>query len=198
MILGRCQRQRGFTIRQRKEGQFFPFHEFLDDHFCPSGSKDAVHHGGIYRIQGFLNGHRDGNALASGQAIGLYNNRGTLGMDIVLGGLCIGKPAIGGGGNIVFCTDILAKPLGSFQRGGGGTGSEDDNIFRAQAICQTIDQGPFGTDYDKIDGLLRNQGFNPIKIIDSDWAALGILGDACIARRTEQGVTQGRCGKRPT
>ena len=66
-----------------------------------------------------LQRHRDDDALAGGETIGLDHDRRALRADIGLGGIRIAEALIGRGRNVVGLAEILGEALGAFEPGGG-------------------------------------------------------------------------------
>src|SRR5439155_25518958 len=102
-----------------------------------------------------------------------------------------------GGRDALLRAQILHEALRAFERGRRRTRPERGDALAFERIDQPADKRRLWPDDDKIDRTLLAELDDAFGVTRGNRDALGVFGDAGIARRAVEPVNQGRRGDRP-
>ena len=128
-------------------------------------------------------GHGDDNALAGGKAVGLDDDRSTLGVDIGMSGLGVAEGFIVSRRNAVTLHEGLGEVLGAFKLCGLLCRTEDVKPLLTEFVDNALGKRCFGADHRKIDTVGAYKG-----------CEFGNVGDGDVFKRSigsSAGVTRG-------
>ena len=141
--------------------------------------------------------HRDHDALAGRQAIGLDHDRRALLAHISQRVSSIGEAVIGAGWNVELGAERLCESLGAFELGGGLAWAERLDAGGREIVDDPRHQRRLRPDHDEVHlvGLAEIDHSRMVGDVEGD--AFGLVGDTGIARRAPQFRQQGRSGDLP-
>ena len=192
VILGARKRQHMLAIGQNKETCLFAFEKFLDDDFIIGRRQHSPD--GSLRCRPFV-GHN--NAFAGGKAVHLDDDALTQCSRECDSRLGFAESPIGGGRNVVCCTEILDVALRALELRSlcARTQSADAGSF--EPIPQPCNKRCFGSDHDKVDCLFPCKGNQRVRIVYGHRNAFRDVRDAGVSRRAIELVDERARRKRP-
>ncbi len=196
VVLGRCKRQRVFTVAQHEEACFLTCQEFFHNHFRACSTKRTAEDV-VDGFVCFLNGPRQDHALACGQAIRLDHDWRALLGHIGLGVSGCFEPAVCGGRDIVFCTDILGEAFGPFKLGCACRGAKCQDVCFCERIHKARHQRVLRAYHNKIDRHLAAEIDHGVKVCGLKVHTDCHVGNAAIAGRTIERIHQRALGNFP-
>ena len=129
MVLRRSDRHGVRPVAEGKEARLLAEQALLDDDLT---TRLAKH--GADSVLRLIQGLRHHDALAGGEPIGLHNDGRTGLRQIGEGGILIGEPGEGGGGDAAFRAQILGESLRAFELRRGLGGSEGTDTGRLEIV----------------------------------------------------------------
>ena len=154
VILTGRERENVFAIAQNDKAGFFAEQALLNHDARTGSTERAVAQHGVDRCVRFVQGRRDDDPFACGQAIGFDDDRCALCVYIAVGSSRVGKGLISSCWNAVTHHECFGKVLGAFELRGGARGSENFQTLSAKRINDTLCQRRFGA-HDRQCDLLR-------------------------------------------
>ncbi len=151
VILAGRHRQYMLAIDHHDEAGFFAFEELLDHHPCSRVAQFVVGEHHVYRDERFALVHRDYDALARREAIGLDDDRRAVFLDVCLGCRDVAEGLEERGGDVVAHHETLGEILGGFELRGGLRRAEYPQSGGAERIHHTCRQRRFRPDHGHVD-----------------------------------------------
>ncbi len=111
MVLRRADGQNGCAVAKNEEGCFFAVHEFFDHDFRAVVTVEHVGDSGFR----FGQGHRNGDAFASSQAISFNNDGRALVAHVGQCRVAVGEMRVASGWGVGRVADFFGKGLGCFK-----------------------------------------------------------------------------------
>mmetsp|Transcript_5856 Transcript_5856/g.23004 ORF Transcript_5856/g.23004 Transcript_5856/m.23004 type:complete len:376 (+) Transcript_5856:1309-2436(+) len=158
VVLAGGQRDDVLTVAHDDEAGLLAGEEVLDDDARAAG---VVGHAELVvfedprdRLVGLIQGHRDDDALASRQAVGLDDDGRTAAVDVGMGRCRVGEGLVGRGRDAVALHEVLGEGLGAFELGGGLGRAEDAQAACAELVDHARRQRRFRADHGQRDLVL--------------------------------------------
>jgi hypothetical protein len=142
---GQCDRV--LAVAEGEEGEFLAVEELFEDKLlfgCAEECAGEDLRGGFF---GLGVGVAEDYALASGESVGLDDDRCTEAGKFAAKVFEAAADAVGGGGNFVALHEVLGKGLAGLQAGSGLGGAEDAETEALELIDQAEREREFGADY---------------------------------------------------
>ncbi len=172
------------AIDHHNKAGLFTFKKLFDNHAAAGIAKGVTRQHIANRVFGFLKGHGNDHAFASGQAIGLHHNRRTFFANVGQCLIDIGKIAVVCGGDLLALQEILGEGFGALQLGRALGGAEHAQAPLAEEVNNARNQRRFRANDGQTDvvvfGKLR-QLFQ-CHYVDIDVLQIGLAGCAGIPR----------------
>ena len=190
VVLRRLQHQHALAVRQREGAHFLARKAVLDHDPGARLAEGALDHGGAHGGFGLLHGRSDGDALAGGEAVRLHHDRRAALADMGGGRIRVVEHRETGSGNAGAAREVLHEGLGAFQPRRRPVRPEYRDAVLPETVRQPGRQRRFRPDDDEVHALLPRQRRQALDILGGDRRAIGLGGDAGIARRAPEPLHQ--------
>ncbi len=183
VVLARGERQRVLAVGHDDEARFLAGHELLDDDAVPGVAQLAAREHHVHRGVRFGGVHRDHDALACGQPVGLDHDRRALLVDVGVRGRGLGEGLVERGRDAVAHHEALGEILGGLELGGGLARAEDAQPGMQEGVDHAGRERPLRPHHGEVDFLLQGKGDQLGNPRDIDVVEPVLARGAGIARR---------------